>query len=373
VTSKGEGILVVDDEDAVRRLIETVLRNGGYVCEGASNAAQARKCLATGAFSLVLCDVTMPGESGIDFVRTVRADQPDLAIVMVTGVDDPALARTAVELGAYGYVVKPFKSNALLIDVMNALHRRRLELENRRHRERLEELVDERTTELREVVERLKESEGAVQRSRAEMIRRLAWAIEFRDGETGEHIERMSVICAALARQLGLPDDRCELIRIASPLHDIGKIGIPDRVLLNPEPLTEEEWVVMRRHSELGHRLLAGSGEALLDLAATIALTHHERLDGSGYPHGLKGEEIPIEGRIAAVADVFDALTAGRVYQRAYPLEEAIGILRTGRGRLFDPEVVDAFLETLGEILTSITLPAPDGADSAAGGNGLSQ
>lgn len=368
-----ERILVVDDEDYVRRLIETVLSNGGYACESAANAAQARERLVAGTFSLVLCDVTMPGESGIEFVRSIHAERPDLAIVMVTGVDDPELARTAVELGAYGYVVKPFKSSTLLIDVMNALHRRRLELENRRHREHLEELVDERTAKLREAVERLRESEGAVARSRAEMIRRLAWAIEFRDGETGVHIERMSVICAALARQLGLPDDRCELIRIASPLHDIGKLGIPDRVLLNPDPLTDEEWVVMRKHSELGHRLLSGSGEELLDLAATIALTHHERLDGSGYPNGLKGEEIPIEGRIAAVADVFDALTSGRVYQRAYSVDEALGILRAGRGKLFDPVVVDAFLEALAGILASIRLPRPDSGDPPAGRNGLSQ
>jgi putative two-component system response regulator len=342
-----ENILVVDDEQAVQRLITLLLRNEGFGCATAGSATEARERLADQKYDVMLCDVTMPGESGLELVRDVMASQRELAVVMVTGVDDPELARAALDLGAYGYVVKPFAPNTLLIAVANALHRRRLELENRRHREQLEELVFERTMELREAITRLQSSEAALQRSREEAIRRLAMAVEFRDGETGEHIERMSDLCGLVARRLGLPADQCELIRLASPLHDIGKIAIPDRILLNPDPLDSDQWEVMRGHAELGYRMLAGSDEELLELAATIAWTHHERIDGSGYPRGLRGDEIPIEGRIAAVADVYDALTSGRVYQEALPQDEAIEILESGRGTLFDSAVLEAFLAEL--------------------------
>ncbi len=344
-----ENILVVDDDASILRLITLLLRDEGYGCATAESVADARARLGREQFELVLCDMTMPGESGLELVREVRVEHPELAVVMVTGADDPELARTSLEIGAYGYVVKPFTPNVLTIAVANALHRRRLELENRRHRERLEEIVFERTLELHRAIERLRASEAALQRSRAETIRRLAMAVEFRDGETGEHIERMSALCARIAAQLGLPADRCELIRAASPLHDLGKIAIPDRILLNPDPLEADEWEVMKSHAELGYRMLAGSGEELLDLAATIAWTHHERMDGSGYPRGLRGEEIPIEGRIAAVADTFDTLTSGRVYQQPLGTIEALEILRAGRERLFDPAALDALLAVLAD------------------------
>jgi putative two-component system response regulator len=237
----------------------------------------------------------------------------------------------------------------LLIAIANALNRRRVEIENRHHRERLAEIVLDRTAELRETVARLEESQQALRRSREEMIRRLALAVEFRDGETGAHVGRMSATCERIARRLGLPPERCELLRIASPLHDIGKIGIPDRILCTPDPLTPEDWEIVRQHPEIGHRMLAGSGQELLELAATIALTHHERVDGSGYPGGLRGDEIPIEGKIAAVADVFDALTIDRVYQPALPVDEAMEILEAGRGTHFAPDVLDALYASLDE------------------------
>jgi putative two-component system response regulator len=349
-----EHILAVDDEQAILRLISLLLEDGGYRCETAENAVEARALLARRRFALVLCDMTMPGESGLGLVRSIAAEHPETSVLMVTGIDDPEIARAAMEFGASGYVVKPFTANVLLIAVRNALHRRDLELENRRHRDHLADMVRERTVELQTAVEQLEESDRALRRSREETIRRLAFAVSKRDGETGAHIERMSATCDALARRLGLPEERCELLRLASPLHDLGKIGIPDRILCTPDPLTAEDWEVVRRHPEIGYEMLAGSGEELLDLAATIALTHHERLDGSGYPQGLHGEEIPIEGRIVAVADVFDALTSGRVYQPAQPLPDALDILERGRGQLFDPAVLDALQETLdGRVLAS--------------------
>jgi putative two-component system response regulator len=363
-----ERILAVDDEESIRQLIALFLEEDGFTCVTAGSAGEARRLLALGDFALALCDVTMPEESGLDLVRHIVAEYPDTAVVMVSGVDDPAFARSAIELGASGYVVKPFTSNVLRIGVANALHRRRLEDENRLHRERLAELVLERTADLRAAVARLEESEHALRRSHVETIGRLALAVELRDGSTGAHIERMGELCARIARRLGLPPERCELVRLASPLHDVGKIAIPDRILSKADELDAEEWEIIRTHAEIGHRMLAGSGQELLDLAATIALTHHERLDGSGYPQRLRGEAIPIEGRIAAVADVFDALTSERVYQPARPVGDALAILEAGRETMFDTDVLDALHNVLEE---EPDLWALDTSHTAAKGSGL--
>ncbi|MGH3066193.1 MAG: HD domain-containing phosphohydrolase, partial [Gaiellaceae bacterium] len=215
--------------------------------------------------------------------------------------------------------------------------------EELRHRRRTEE-------ELLDTVARLRRSERELQRAHAETIRRLGHAAEFRDSETGGHIERMSRLCALLGRRLGLDDERCELLRLASPLHDIGKIGISDEILLKPGPLTTHERETMQGHAELGYRVLAGSQSELLELAAEIAWTHHERFDGRGYPRGLGGEEIPLAGRIASVADVFDALTSDRVYRPAFGLDETVELMRRGRGTQFDPLVLDAFLDSIPEV-----------------------
>jgi putative two-component system response regulator len=331
-------VLVVDDEEPVRRMIARMVTSGGeWECETAADAAEARMLLARRGFSLVICDVNMPGESGTDLTRWIREHHPDVAVLMATGIDDPQLAQSVLELGAYGYLVKPFKRHEVQINVANALGRRRLELENRDHRALLEQRVEERTQELR--------------RSREETIRRLSLAIEFRSRETGEHVERIGNGAAVIARRLRLNPGRCELIRLAAPLHDVGKIGISDEILLKPEPLTPAERERMENHAEIGYRLLTGSGSDLLETAATIAWTHHERWDGIGYPRKLAGEAIPIEGRITAVMDVFDALTHDRVYRPAMTLERALEIIRDGRERHFDPAVVEAFLATLDELL----------------------
>jgi putative two-component system response regulator len=267
------------------------------------------------------------------------------------GMDDRRYADSAIELGAYGYVLKPFKPNELIINVGNALRRRTLEIENRSHRERLEQTVLDRTAALRDTIARLESSDSELRRLREETIRRLSWAAEFRNQETGEHIVRMSLYCTLLARLAGLETDRAELIRIASPMHDVGKIGIPDRILLKPGRLTEDERRVMEAHTEMGHRILAGSGVELLDLAAEMALTHHERIDGTGYPARAAGEEIPIEGRICAIADVFDALTSDRVYRQAFQPDEARAMMLEGRGTQFDPELLDLFFGSFEDVL----------------------
>jgi len=344
-------ILIVEDETPVQRLLSRLLQLHGYTCTVASDADQARARLRDAPFALVLCDVNLPGESGLELVRYVLAKHPDVAVVMVTGVDNPETASVALEIGAYGYIIKPFESNEILIQVANALRRRRLEIETRLHREKLEQMVLERTTELREAIHKLESAEKELRLSRQETIQRLAIAAEFRDDATARHIQRMSHYCGILAQRAGLTPERCELILIASPMHDIGKIGTPDNILLKPGKFTPDEFKAIMLHPEMGYRILSGSGAELLDLAATIAWTHHEKFDGSGYPRGLVGNAIPMEGRIAAIADTFDALTSRRVYKPAYPIEQAVEIMRERRAKDFDPELLDTFLNATDDIL----------------------
>jgi putative two-component system response regulator len=344
-------ILVVDDEEPIRRVIARLLQRNGYECETAGNAEEAMLLLKEGDFALVLTDMDMPGTSGLDLINQIAAAFEDIATVMVTGMDDAKLASAALKIGAYGYIIKPFEPNEILINVMNALRRRALEIENRSHRLRLEQMVRERTAELWEAIARLEKAEKDLRQSREETVQRLSIAAEFRDDETAQHIQRMSRYCALLARKAGEDSERCDLIRIASLMHDVGKIGIPDQILLKPAALTPEERTIMEQHSEIGYRILAGSQSELLRRAAEIAWTHHERVDGSGYPLGIKGDEIPLEGRIAAIADVFDALTSDRVYKRAFPLGQAVEIMRDGRGSHFDPPLLELFLDSMDQVL----------------------
>jgi HD-GYP domain-containing protein (c-di-GMP phosphodiesterase class II) len=205
----------------------------------------------------------------------------------------------------------------------------------------LEDEIDNRTSELKRALSELEIAQ-------AETVQRLSMAVEFRDEDTGAHIERIGRFSTLLAEHIGMDSDFCERLRHAAPLHDVGKVAIPDAILLKPGPLTPEERAIVETHAEEGHRLVRGSSSSILDMAATIALSHQEKWDGSGYPRGLKGEAIPIEGRIVAVADVFDALTSDRVYRKAFSVDEAIGMMREQRGRHFDPVLLDAFMEVLG-------------------------
>jgi len=333
-------ILIVDDDRNVRAIVRRLLERAGYACETAENGVKAHKLLAGKTFELLLCDLQMPGESGLDVISHVRSTYPDTAAIMVTGVDDETLAGHAITLGAYGYIVKPFSSTDLCIQVLNALRRRQLEIAQRHERDRLAQMVEERTGELRRAVEDLKRSEE-------QTVRRLAAAVEARDHETAEHIERVGDYSALVASALGLSEDHCELIRRSSTLHDVGKIGVADEILLKAGPLTPAERVAMQRHAKIGHDILGGSELDLLELAATIAWTHHERVDGTGYPRGLASSEIPLEGRIVAVVDVYDALTSDRPYRPALTHENALALMCTGKGTQFDAIVLDAFLSAL--------------------------
>lgn len=343
-------LLIVDDTQEVRVFLCSLLEMNGYGCVPAASSAEARDLLQQQAFELALCDVNMPGESGLSLVRHILAKHPDTATIMVTAMDDQRIANVALEQGAYGYVIKPFEPNEILISVTNALRRRKLEHENRANREKLEQVVLARTAELRETIVRLEQTERALRKVQEETIQRLVMAAEFREKGSPWHIQRMSRYCALIATSLGWATERCELIRLASTMHDIGKIGTPDEIVFKPGGFTPEETRLMQQHTEIGRRLLSGSAE-LLTVASTIAWTHHERFDGSGYPRGLVGEAIPLEGRIAAIADAFDAVTTRRVYKQALPVEQAVDVMRLSRARHFDPQLLELFLDSVDKVL----------------------
>jgi putative two-component system response regulator len=343
-------VLVVDDQEPVRRVLERILTTAGYRCRTAGSVREARRAVEDREPHLVLCDIDMPEESGLVLVEELSVRHPDVAVLMVTAIDDPAVADGVLDDGALGYIIKPFERNEILINVGAVLRRREAALETKAAMSALERQVEQRTADLRESLTRLGEASDELDRSHEDMVRRLACAAEFRDPETAHHLERMSRYSSLLARALGWPEERCELLRLASPMHDIGKIGIPDDVLLKEGLFTPADRQVMAQHTVFGHRLLSGSRSPLLELAAEVALSHHERVDGTGYPSGLRGDEIPLAGRIVAIADVFDALTSRRRYKAALSVDQAVDIMLRERGTHFDAELLDLFVDHLDEI-----------------------
>ena len=355
---KQASVLIVDDEDVMQVMLLRILKGAG--CRQiltASSGAEARSLLETEQIDLILTDMQMRGESGIELLAYVHDRMPGVATLMVTGADDARLADKALALGAYGYIIKPFRQSEVLIGVSNALRRRQLEIENQARRDHLEATVKERTADLWSAINKLEGAEKDVRTSRTETIERLAVAGEFRDEDTGFHVARMSKYCEILAQALG-ERELAEWIREASSLHDVGKIGVPDHILLKPGALSSEERSIMERHAEIGHLILTGSDSPLLMLAAEIAITHHERFDGSGYPNKLAGSDIPLAGRIAGIADVFDALTSNRVYRKAFPLVETVEMMKKDSGTHFDPDLLSVFWDVLPEVLSIEFSPA---------------
>lgn len=350
-TEPAARILATDDRPEVLRLVERAL-SSDYECELVDSVDAAREMLAGEPFQLALCDIEMPGESGLVLVEEIARDHPETAIVMVTGVDDPDVADHAFRLGAHGYLVKPFWSGQLLITVANALRQNRLELAERRRHAAMLGGAEKKTRALRnELIEAQQKAIADLRASRQETVECLARAVEMHDPETGRHVKRMASTAALLGAGLGLDPGDILLLRAAAPMHDIGKIATPDSVLKKPGPLTASERERMESHTTVGHRILADSGGELLTLAATIALTHHEWFDGSGYPQGLRGEQIPIEARIVAVADVFDALLSDRPYRPAMRADQAMRLIADESGTHFDPAVVKVLTENLDEAL----------------------
>ncbi len=289
---------------------------------------------------LVIVDYMMPDMDGIEFIRQFRAipGREHIPVVMVTAIDETAVRHDALNAGANDFLNKPIDKAEFLARSRNMLALRQAQ---RRLEDRAQWLADEV----------LKATEEILARER-DTIFRLSRAAEYRDPETGAHIQRMAHYSWLIAMKLKLPKSDQDLILEAAPTHDIGKVGIPDSILLKPGKLTPIEWDVMKQHAAIGHEILPGSKSPLLLAAAEIAVSHHEKFDGSGYPYGLKGEAIPLFGRIVAVADVFDALTSSRPYKEAWPIDKAVAFLREGAGAHFDPQCVDVFLSDFNAVMS---------------------
>lgn len=338
-------VLVVDDQEGTRRILERVLANFGYQTELARDGLEALAKLSLD-IDLVLLDAEMPGMDGFELARRIRQNPRyiDLPLIMVTGLGGKEDRLRAVEVGVNDFITKPFETNELRLRCRWLLKLKESIDELKRHRAELEQKVEERTATLRAALEEMAAAQRRTHEAHLDTIRRLVLAAEYKDRDTAAHIERIGRYSEMIARNLKLSPGEIELIRHASPMHDVGKIGIPDSVLLKPGKLTPEEWEIMKQHTLIGADILRSSPSPLLQAGEEIALTHHEKWDGSGYPHGLCEEEIPLFGRICAVADVFDALTTSRRYRDALPNSTVYDLLASLRGKHFDPEIVDAFL-----------------------------
>jgi putative two-component system response regulator len=357
----GAGILVAEDDPDVREVLRGLLERAGYSVVEAGSVAAARRALAQQSFELLLCDIGMPHGSGLELVRQVAAELPDTALVMVTGSDDPSIAEAAFAVGAHGYLVKPFTANEVLINVASSLRHRDLERAHRFHVEELESKVLDRTLAVRQAVKRLEEAEATAHGAERETVDRLVAALALRGHESRAQLERVSRYAALLAERITLRPWSADELRVATMLRDIGKIAVPDSILLKRGPLVLREFDVVKRHPRMGYRLLAEGSSRVLVLGSQIALTHHERWDGSGYPEGLAATDIPIEGRVAAIADAYDALTSRRVYRsEVLSPEHAVAVLRTEHGRHFDPHLLDTFIDAIDDVVAiAATYPDP--------------
>lgn len=358
--TRSSKIMIVDDEELVIRVVQRFLGSEGY-----SNfitivdPRQALNMMRVEQPDVVLLDVNMPHVTGLEilkerqFIKSLRATP----FIILSASSDAETKQLALELGATDFLAKPVDKSDLTLRVQNSLIVKRHFDNLSNHAEELERQVRMRTRQL--------------EKSREQVIRVLARAAEFRDNETGEHVIRVGAYCEVIAEQLGMPENYCKQIGLAAQLHDVGKIAIPDAVLLNPNKLSRDEFEVMKRHCELGCQIMKPMADEemhmikdqdpsssvvddadspLLNMASVIARTHHEKWDGTGYPNGLKGDQIPLEGRITCVADVYDALCSDRPYKVAFPVKKSLEIMLSERGTRFDPTVLDAFLERIADI-----------------------
>jgi len=329
-------ILIVDDQEANVQLLVRILGHYGFLClHSFTDPRRVPPLFEEINPDLVMLDLRMPHIDGLSLFKQLRSRIPEGAylpfLILTADLSDRA-KKDALSLGAKDFLTKPFDQTEVVLRSYNLLETRFLHLELQRHNRTLEEKVQKRTQELKE--------------TQVEILRRLALAAEFRDDVTGQHTQRVGQLAALLAKAMGLPDQEVELIREAAPLHDLGKIGIPDHVLLKPGKLSPEEYEQVKTHTQIGAKILSGDRFPLLKMAEQIALYHHERWDGAGY-NGLKGEAIPLAARVVAIVDVFDVLIHARPYKAAQSIGSAVEEIRRQRGRHFDPALVDAFLAML--------------------------
>ncbi len=339
-------ILIVDDDTYIQKMMGQVLSRHGYTTVFASDGHSALEQIPVMAPDLIMLDLSMPGLNGFDVAGQIKEnpDTCDIPVILITGMASVANHVKAMEMGVDDFMSKNAAHAEIIARVRAHLKLKQLNDQVKDHQRTLETRVAQRTHQLNKTLKQLKETS-------LETIFKLTVASEYRDNETGDHIKRMGHFSAAIARKMGLKSKTAELILYAAPMHDVGKIGIPDQILLKPGKLDAREWKLMKKHTTIGADILSGSKIGAVRLGEVIARTHHEKWDGSGYPKGLRGEQIPLVGRIVAIADVFDALTSERPYKAAFPPEKAFQIIAEERGKHFDPDVVDTFFSIKDQIL----------------------
>ena len=340
-------ILIVDDEQGIRRFLSYGLGLEGFDCSEASGGSEAMELLETQPFDAVISDLRMTGTSGLELLKGVREKHSRLAFLMATAVDEARVGIQAMKAGADDYLVKPFQIETVLSALNRAMEKKRLEIEVENYREHLEQMVDQRTRKLRVANKRTEQTYN-------ETLEGLSATLDLRDNETAGHSRRVTRYCLEIAKALGCSSKQLKTIARKSLLHDIGKIGIPDAILLKPGKLTEEERAIMETHVRIGYELVCSI--AFLAGSAEIVLSHHERYDGTGYPQGLVGDEIPLSARMFSVADTLDAMTSDRPYRRALPYSAAREEIIRESGRQFDPKVVKGFLAIPEAVFEAIRL-----------------
>jgi len=351
--AKTQKIMVVDDEILNRKLVEAMLKPQGYEVILAVDGEDCLAKVEENPPDLILMDIMMPNMNGFEVVTRLKAKEKLalIPIVMVTALQDVGDRVKALEVGADDFLTKPVDRMELRARVRSLLKVKAYNDHMVNYRQELESEVAKQTLELKNASLKIADAHSRLRDASLETIFRLARAAEYKDEDTGNHIISMSRISAFLAERLGLNSVVVERILYASPMHDIGKIGIPDRILTKNGPLNDDEWSLMRMHTVFGGQILEGSNIGFLRLGEVIALTHHEKWDGSGYPNGLTGNQIPLAGRIVAVADVFDALMSKRPYKPPLTIDQTVDIIKAGRGTHFDPAVVDVFMASLNDII----------------------
>lgn len=324
-----ENILILDDEPSIRNMMERIVKKNWPNCTQASSAEEALEILRDRSFDLILCDINLPGKSGIDLISDVLSEYPGTAAIMVSGIDDPDTVEKALEAGAYGYIVKPLRISEVIINISNTLRRKKLEMESRVYLEELEQVVQKRTAKLQETLDGI--------------IQVVAHTVESRDPYTAGHQRRVAELARKISKVMGCPLDQEKGIHTVGLIHDLGKISIPAEILSKPTILTDIEYSLMKTHPQTGYDILKE-----IDFpwpVAEIIYQHHERIDGKGYPRGLKGEEILLEARIIAVSDVVEAMASHRPYRPALGISAGLDEIIKNKGKQYSSDVVDACLE----------------------------
>ena len=345
-------ILAVDDDEVNREVLAAMLRKLGYEFILADCGTKALELLNP-SIDLVLLDIMMPGMDGFAVASAIR-ERPecrDLPIIMVTSLSEKSERLRAVKAGAADFINKPIDITELQVRLAAHMERKEALDALKLHKSELEYMVEQRTMALRDSLNEVTRLKEEMSGAYLETLYCLSTSMEFKDSETSEHIQRMSLCSALLGRKAGLSEAMVEQLLHAAPLHDVGKIGIPDIILLKPGKLNPEEWEIMKTHTTIGGKILEHSKSEVLRAGAIIALTHHEKWDGTGYPSGLKNVQIPLTGRICAIADVFDALLSARPYKPAFSPEKAVEIMMSQRGKHFDPDLLDLFMGSFAEFL----------------------